>query len=221
MAEPARKKKSARRRPTAPRPVAEPPSTLIGSQMALLSAMASITGEAATGALKRVIDLTGDPLGVGRLLTGPTSPMSLAREAGNYVRELRELAGLTRADLARALELRDTSIVEAVEAGTATLSFDLILRLAAIVARNDPVPTVLRLTRTYNPAVAKLLDDWGMGRLPLQLERERAFVNILRGNDAARDLGDEAFEKVLEFTRKAFEMAMHFAYEEEEEDAEE
>jgi len=175
--------------------------------------MASITGEAATGALRRVLDLTGDPLGVGRLLAGPANPMSLAREAGNYVRELRELAGLTRSDLARALELRDSSVLDAVEAGTATLSFDLILRLAAIVARNDPVPTVLRLTRTYNPAVAKLLDDWGMGRLPLQLERERAFVNILRGNDEARDLDDEAFERVLAFTRKAFELAMHFAAE--------
>jgi len=182
-------------------------------QMALLSGLVTTTSDAATSALKMFFDATGDPFGIGRLLTGPASPSRLTREAGNYIRELRELAGLTLGDLARALELRDSSLIEAVEAGTATLSFDLILRLSAIVARNDPLPTILQLTRTYNPAVAKFLDDWGAGRLPLQVERERAFVNVLRGNDDARELSDESFAKVLAFTKTAFEMALHFAEE--------
>ncbi|MBI5505188.1 MAG: helix-turn-helix transcriptional regulator [Deltaproteobacteria bacterium] len=203
----ANKKKSTRKPRTAK---TEPVPSL---QMALLSGLATMTGDAATSALKMFFDATGDPFGIGRLLTGPASPSRLTREAGNYIRELRELAGLTLGDLARALELRDSSLLEAVEAGTATLSFDLILRLSAIVARNDPLPTILQLTRTYNPSVARFLEDWGAGRLPLQVERERAFVNVLRGSDDARELSDEGFAKVLAFTKTAFELALHFAEE--------
>lgn len=177
----------------------------------MLSGLAAMTGDAAGSAIQFFLNVTGDPLGLRPLLDGPAHPGKLAREAGHYVRELRELAGLTVSDLARALELRDTSYLEAVEAGTQTLSFDLVLRLSAIVARNDPLPTILKLTRTSNPAVAKFLEDWGAGRLPLQLERERAFVNLLRGNDEARDLSDESFEQVLRFTKAALDSAVALA----------
>lgn len=137
----------------------------------------------------------------------------LRREAGANVRELREVAGLTIGELAEAVELSDASVLEAVEAGTATLSFELILRLAAVLARHDPVPFILRLVRTYNPVIGQLLEDWGIGRLPLQLEREREFVNILRGHDVVREIPDEDFEQILAFTRSAFETALHFATE--------
>lgn len=170
-----------------------------------------MTGDAAGSALNFLLNVTGDPLGLKPLLSGPAHPGKLAREAGHYVRELRELAGLTVSDLARALELSDSSYLEAVEAGTATLSFDLVLRLSAIVARNDPLPAILKLTRTSNPAVARFLDDWGAGRLPLQMERERKFVNLLRGNDDARDLSDESFEQVLRFTKSALDSAVELA----------
>jgi transcriptional regulator with XRE-family HTH domain len=135
----------------------------------------------------------------------------MRRETGGYVRELRELAGLTRAELARALELSDVSILDAVESGAATVSFELILRLAAILARHDPVPFVSKLARTYNPVLWDLLSDWGVGRLPLQLEREREFVNVLRGRDEARALSDGDFAAVLRFVDAAFEMALRFA----------
>lgn len=179
----------------------------------MLSGLAAMTGDAAGSAIQFFLNVTGDPLGLKPLLTGPAHPGKLAREAGNYVRELRELAGLTIADLSRALELRDSSYLEAVEAGTQTLSFDLVLRLAAIVARNDPLPAILKLTRTSNPAVAKFLEDWGAGRLPLQIEREREFVNLLRGNDEARDLSDESFQQVLQFTKAALDSAVSLAAE--------
>jgi len=217
MTSPAKKKKKVPRKKRDDTAAEAVPSL----QMALLSGLATMTSDAATSALKLFFDTAGDPFGIGRLLTGEASPSRLTREAGNYIRELRELAGLTLGDLARALQLRDSSLLEAAEAGTATLSFDLILRLAAIIARNDPLPTILRLTRTYNPAVARFLEDWGAGRLPLQLERERAFVNILRGNDDARELSDQSFEKVLAFTRTAFEMALHFAEESQQTEPEE
>ena len=127
------------------------------------------------------------------------------------MRELRELAGLTRAELADAIELSDRSLLEAVEAGTAALSFEIILRLAAILARHDPVPFVARLLRSYNPLLWELFRDWGVDRIPLQFEREREFVNVLRSSDAARELSDADFARVLDFTRAAFETALHFA----------
>lgn len=187
------------------------PDPAASGELTMLSGLAAMTGDAAGSAIQFFLNVTGDPLGLKPLLSGPAHPGKLAREAGNYVRELRELAGLTISDLARALELRDTSYLEAVEAGTQTLSFDLVLRLAAIVARNDPLPAILKLTRTSNPAVAKFLEDWGAGRLPLQIERERLFVNLLRGNDEARELSDESFEQVLHFTKAALDSAVSLA----------
>ncbi len=132
------------------------------------------------------------------------------QEAGSYLKDLREVAGLTRAELSEALDMRDESVIEAVENGTATLSFELILRMAALLARHDPIPFIIRFTRTYRPELWKILDDWGVGRVPLQFERERHFINMYRSHDAARRLSDEGFDKVLKFTRGAFESALHF-----------
>ena len=134
-------------------------------------------------------------------------------EAGQYLRDLRELAGLTARDLAAALDLGDASLIEEAESGKAALPFETILRLSALVARRDPLPFVIRMMRSYNPDAWQVLQDWGIGRLPLQLERERRFINVYRGNDAARKLSDEAFARVLDFTRAAFEMAIQFAEE--------
>lgn len=149
-------------------------------------------------------------LRVGKALLSPEAER-MRRDAGRYVRELRELAGLTRDELADAIDLSDRSLLAAVEKGTAALSFELILRLSALLARNDPVPFVAKLTRSYNPALWKLLEGWGIGRIPLQLERERRFVNVFRAHDTARKLSDADFEHVLEFTRAAFEMALGLA----------
>jgi transcriptional regulator with XRE-family HTH domain len=146
---------------------------------------------------------------VGRAMLQPER-LEMMAEAGRSLRDMREVAGLTLMELAEAIDLEDKSLLEAVERGTATLSFDLILRLAAVLARHDPVPFVMRLTRTYNPSIWKILNDWGVGRVSLQYERERQFINIFRRRDAARKLSDEGFDKVLEFTQSAFEMALHF-----------
>jgi len=106
--------------------------------------------------------------------------------------------------------MKDMSFLQAVENGTATLSFELILRLASLLARHDPVPFIIRYTRTYDPDVWKFLEDWGPGRLPLQYERERKFINIYRRHDALRALSDQEFERLLEFTRSAFDLAVSF-----------
>ena len=153
---------------------------------------------------------TDGSLRVGKTILKSQDQLKVMVAAGQSLKDLREVAGLTIHDLTEATNLKDKTFWEAVEDGTATISFELILRLAALLARNDPVPFILKYTRTYNPELWRMLNDWGLGRLPLQYEREREFINIYRRHDAARQLSDEGFERVLQFTRNAFEMALHF-----------
>ena len=194
------------RKPPAPRAPTGSAAPGPGLAAALRGWVAEQVEHAAAGALRRVVDASG--AGLASVVPGAAR---MRRETGAYVRELRELAGLTRAELARALDLRDVSILDAVESGAATVSFELILRLAAILARHDPVPFVSKLARTYNPVLWDLLRDWGVGRLPLQLEREREFVNVLRSRDDARALSDDDFAAVLAFVDAAFALALQFA----------
>ncbi len=153
---------------------------------------------------------------VGKAVLNSPDRRKMIEEAGAYLKDLREVAGLTRKDVSQTIRLADESILAAVENGAATLSFELILRLAALLARHDPIPFIIKLTRTYNPEIWEILEKWGLGRLPVQLERERQFVNIYRGHDVARKLSDEEYQRVLTFTRSAFEMALAFAGDEDE-----
>lgn len=175
---------------------------------------ADLAGGMASGAVRLVSKTADASMRVGRAMLRPER-LEMMRETGAYLRDMREVAGLTLMELSESLDLEDKSLLEAVENGTATLSFELILRIAALVARHDPVPFVMRMTRTYNPAVWRILHDWGIGRVTLQYERERQFINVLRRHDAARRLSDEGFNKVLDFTRAAFEMALFYAAAEE------
>lgn len=177
----------------------------------LIDRLTSMTGSA----LRFGIRATDTSLRVGRALINSQDQLRTMLAAGQSLRDIREVAGLTLSEMSEALDLKDKSILEAIEDGTATLSFELILRLAALIARNDPIPFIIRTTRNYNPEVWQALNDWGIGRLPLQFEREREFINIFRRHDDARNLSDEGFRRVLEFTRQSFEMSLHFVEEQE------
>jgi transcriptional regulator with XRE-family HTH domain len=181
----------------------------------LMEIAESVTGDVSDRLRRLALDATGLSLGVGQALFMPPQNAQLAQLAGSYLRELRELAGLTREELAEAIRLEDRTLLQAVEEGTAILSFELILRLAAILARHDPVPFLIRFTRTYNPEVWSVLENFGVGRLPLHFEREREFINIYRGEGRARQLSDEGFARVLELTQSAFQLGLHFALEDE------
>ena len=181
----------------------------------LVRRLTNLTGDVTVSALKLAVKAGRAPVRLGRNFISDTDKFKMMKETGSYLADLRKLAGLTISDLSDALDLEDKSLLEAVENGTATLSFELILRSAALLARHDPVPFVMRMTRTYNPTIWSLLDDWGMGRLPLQYERERQFVNIYRRHDAARKLSDASFAQIIQFTQSAFEMALHYAIEQE------
>lgn len=185
-----------------------------------------ISEEAVSGLFDRISDVTSSAFKfakrttdtsykVGKALIQSQDQLKLMLAAGQSLKDLREVAGLTASELADAVQLKDQSLIEAVENGTAALSFELILRLSALLARNDPIPFILKYSRTYSPDTWKLLNDWGAGRLPLQYQREREFINIFRSKDEARQLSDEGYSQVLEFTRHAFNMSLHFVAEQE------
>lgn len=189
--------------PGVPTPAAESPS-LVGRLTRLPGAVA----DTVTDTLRKVTKTAETPWRVGKALLLSPEQAEAMKETGEYLRDLRLVAGLTVDDLNAALDLKDHSLLAGVEKGTAALSFDLILRLVALLARRDPVPVAMRLARTYRPELWQILEDWGMGRLSMQFERERQFINIYRGHDIARALSDPGFAEVLAFTQQAFEMAL-------------
>ena len=142
-------------------------------------------------------------------LTKP-SHRAVVEKAGGLFRDLRESAGLTLGDLGRAINLKDIALLEGVEGGKVGLPFEIILRLAGVLGRNDPIPVAMKLTRTYNPKLWATLESLGVGRLAVQAGREREFANIYRSSDAARQLNDEEFAAALTFVRSSFEAALVF-----------
>jgi transcriptional regulator with XRE-family HTH domain len=137
-------------------------------------------------------------------------PKAAVAKASTLLRDAREAAGLTLDDLGEALELKDPSFMALVESGKVGLPFELILRIAAILGRNDPITFVLQLTRSFNPRVWKSLEALGVGKLLLQAGREREFANIYRSSNAARQLSDKDFAAALAFSAAAFESALVF-----------
>ncbi len=161
-----------------------------------------------------VINLAGSAADTGLALAqarlrDPKQKAAVAK-AGKQLRRWREAAGLTLEELSQAVGLGDARLIEQAEGGTVSLPFDVVLRLAGILGRRDPLPVAMALTRQYNPELWKSLESLGIGKLILQGARERELANIYRGCDAARDLDDEQFAAILAFTRQAFEMAVGF-----------
>ena len=105
---------------------------------------------------------------------------------------------------------RIPSFIALVESGKVGLPFEMILRMATLLGRNDPVTFILQLTRSYNPRVWQSLEALGIGKLLLQAGREREFANIYRSNTAARALSDHDFAAALAFCASAFESALVF-----------
>lgn len=129
-------------------------------------------------------------------------------DAGEILRDAREVAGLNLQELAEILGLKDAELLQEVESGRATLPFDMILRIAALVARHDPIPFILKFVRTYNPALESRLDELGILQLPKQYERERRFVNLLRKQDELRSMSDKEFDRFLDLQDAAVEFAL-------------
>jgi len=143
------------------------------------------------------------------MLVKPEQRAALEK-AGGVLRGMREAAGLSVKEVGDAINLADPTLLDLVENGKVALPFEIILRLASVLGRNDPISFVMRFTRSYNPEVWKTLEGLGIGRFAVQAGREREFANIYRASDAARGLRDEEFAAVLAFTKAAFDLAMAF-----------
>ena len=131
-------------------------------------------------------------------------------KAGSMLRQAREAAGITTRELGRAIDITDHDLLEQAEIGKVALPFEVILRLAGVLGRHDPVTFVMKLARSYNPGLWRALDDLGIGRLAVQAGRERELANLYRANDAARRLSDQDFTAVLGFVKAGFDMAVSF-----------
>ena len=193
-------RKPAARKRDAKAPTAE--STLVGVARQVRSWSDSVLGvagaaaDASIGAAKAI-------------LIKPEQRRALAK-TGNVLRGMREAAGLSIKEVGEAINLDDPTLLDLVENGKVALPFEIILRLASVLGRNDPISFVMRFTRSYNPGVWHTLENLGIGRFAVQAGREREFANIYRSSDAARRLSDEDFGAVLAFTKAAFETALAF-----------
>lgn len=129
-------------------------------------------------------------------------------DAGRFLQDAREVAGLNLQELAEAVGLTDTELLEEVEKGKAVLPFDMILRIASLIARHDPIPFILKFVRTYSPELEQKMEQWGISSLPRQYERERRFTNIIRKHDMLRDMTDDEFDRFIGYQENTVAYAL-------------
>ena len=183
---------------------ATPPSrsTLVDLAQQVRSWTDSVLGVAGAAA--------GVTLGAAKMMLPKPGQRAALAKTGAVLRRLRETAGMSLDEVGRAIDLQDPALLALVENGKVALPFEIILRLASVLGRNDPISFVMRFTRSYNPDVWRTLENLGIGRFAVQAGREREFANVYRSSDAARRLSDEDFGAVLAFTKAAFETALAF-----------
>ncbi len=129
-------------------------------------------------------------------------------EAGHFLRDARETAGMSIKDMSEGLGLSDASVLEDVESGQTIMPLELMLRSASLVARHDPIPFLIKFMRTYNPALEKTLEQWGVLALPKQYERERRFVNLYRQHDILRSLSDDEYERFIHYMESSCNLVL-------------
>ncbi len=129
-------------------------------------------------------------------------------DAGHFLRDARETAGMSLKDLAESLGLSDRGVLEDIESGETIMPLELMLRSAALLARHDPIPFLIKFMRTYNPALEKALEQWGVLALPKQYERERRFVNLMRKHDALRRLSDIEYDRFIHYMESSSNLVL-------------
>ncbi|WP_439107429.1 helix-turn-helix domain-containing protein [Congregibacter sp.] len=172
----------------------------------LIDTLIKRAGKVAGGTLDLAVDVAtmsamfGDSW-VRDLLLNGASPERLEAmaEAGHFLRDARETAGLTISELSESLELSDEAVLAGVERGESILPLEVMLRTASLLARHDPVPFLIKFLRSYNPQLEATLEQWGVMALPRNFERERRFVNLYRQHDFLRDLDDEGYQRFVEY----------------------
>jgi transcriptional regulator with XRE-family HTH domain len=129
-------------------------------------------------------------------------------DAGHFLRDARETAGISIKDLAESLGLSDRGVLEDIESGETIMPLELMLRSAALLARHDPIPFLIKFMRTYNPALEQALEQWGVLALPKQYERERRFVNLVRQHDALRRMSDSEYDRFIHYMESSSNLVL-------------
>ncbi len=129
-------------------------------------------------------------------------------EAGHFLRDARETAGLSLKELADALGVKDGDLLQDIESGDRIMPLELVFRSASLIARHDPIPFLIKFMRTYNPALGETLESWGIMALPMQYERERRWINLYRQHDVLRTLDDDEYDRMIEYVDSATSLVL-------------
>ena len=129
-------------------------------------------------------------------------------EAGHFLRDARETAGMSLKDLSESLGLADKTMLEDIESGQTIMPLEVMLRSASLLARHDPIPFLIKFMRTYNPALEKTLEQWGVLALPKQYERERRFINLYRQHDVLRSFSDAEYERFIHYMQSSIHLVL-------------
>ncbi|RLA48688.1 MAG: hypothetical protein DRR04_02335 [Gammaproteobacteria bacterium] len=172
----------------------------------LLQTLKNVTGQVAGGTLglaRNTATMTA-MFGESWLRTAVLNQLEPERleamaDAGHFLKDARETAGMSIKDLSESLGLSDKAVLEDIESGSTIMPLELMLRSASLLARHDPIPFLIKFMRTYNPALEKTLEQWGVLALPRQYERERRFVNLYRQHDVLRSLTDDEYERFIHY----------------------
>lgn len=129
-------------------------------------------------------------------------------DAGRFLRDTRETAGMSIKELTETLGLSDKSVIEEIESGQTIMPLELMLRSASLLARHDPIPFLIKFMRTYNPSLEQTLEQWGVLALPKQYERERRFVNLYRQHDMLRTFTDEEYDRFITYIESSTNLVL-------------
>lgn len=129
-------------------------------------------------------------------------------DAGHFLRDARETAGMSLKDLADSLGVSDKRMLEDVESGEKIMPLELMLRSASLLARHDPIPFLIKFMRTYNPQLEQALESWGVMALPKQYERERRFINLYRQHDVLRGFSDDEFQRFIDYMESSANLVL-------------
>ncbi|MEH6581685.1 MAG: helix-turn-helix transcriptional regulator [Halioglobus sp.] len=181
----------------------------------LIESLVKLTGQVAGGTLElarstaTMTAMFGDNwLRTALLKSMEPERLEAMADAGRFLRDARETAGLSLKDLGESLGLADNEVLKDVESGKTIMPLELMLRCASLLARHDPIPFLIKFMRTYNPSLGQTLEQWGVLALPKQYERERRFVNLYRQHDALRGLSDEEYLRFNEYMDSSISLVL-------------
>lgn len=176
----------------------------------LQSQVSNLAG-AAKGSVPKIAilqSMLGDSI-TNSLYLNPLDPkrVQAMAEAGQFLKEAREIAGFTRSEFANAMNMSEEK-AQAIEDGEAAIPLEGIFRAASLLARNDPLPMILKFMRTFSPSLEGAMQKLGVDVIPKHLERERSFINVYRRNDNLRQLSDNEFERLLSYLDAAMNLVL-------------